>query len=353
MNTMHFGEPFGGVIPGARGAVLATLLRTGEPLTGRQIYGLVSDDYSLWSVQEALKALSQIGLVDTQTVGRAGVHVINEGHSSVAPLRELADPILALASAIGDAIDSDVQAVILFGSIARGEATRESDIDLAVISSPTWDKRIELQDTVREWLGNNCDVLVFTEAEFSRLAATGEPVVSDIVRDGVALVGSKPRWRLAADAATSTRVSTQDLATFAEEFGDLADPEVMNAAWRLQRLIEAAGMELSLDVRPRRRVRFLGPVGSRVEANRAVLMAALERHGVTNPRVFGSVARNEDTDDSDLDLLAKLPDEMGLVALGRLQAELEKFIAAPVDIVPERDLKPRVRTRIEADVVPL
>lgn len=44
---MIFGEPFGGVIPGARGAVLAVLLRTGEPLTGRQIHGLVSDDYGL------------------------------------------------------------------------------------------------------------------------------------------------------------------------------------------------------------------------------------------------------------------------------------------------------------------
>jgi hypothetical protein len=35
---MFFGEPFGGVIPGARGAVLAVLLRTGEPMTGRQMH---------------------------------------------------------------------------------------------------------------------------------------------------------------------------------------------------------------------------------------------------------------------------------------------------------------------------
>jgi predicted nucleotidyltransferase len=68
-----------------------------------------------------------------------------------------------------------------------------SDIDLAVIASPTWDKRVELQDTVRRRLGNDCDVLVFTEAEFSRAAAAGEPVAGDILRDGVALVGSKLR----------------------------------------------------------------------------------------------------------------------------------------------------------------
>lgn len=192
---MHFGEPFGGIIPGPRGAVLSILLRTGEPLTGRRIHSIVSDDYSLWSVQEALKALRQLGLVESRTIGRAGVHAINEGHAAVAPLRALVDPIAALKEGVGEAIDSNVHAVLLFGSVARGEAAVESDLDLAVIASSEWDGRIELADMVRTRLGNDCDVLVFTEAEFTRLARDGEPVVSDILRDGVALVGSKPRMR--------------------------------------------------------------------------------------------------------------------------------------------------------------
>lgn len=37
---MDFGEPFGGLIPGARGAALAALLRTGAPLTGRRVHAL-------------------------------------------------------------------------------------------------------------------------------------------------------------------------------------------------------------------------------------------------------------------------------------------------------------------------
>lgn len=44
---MLFHEPFGGLLPGARGAVLSVLLRTGTPLTGREIQGMVSDRYSL------------------------------------------------------------------------------------------------------------------------------------------------------------------------------------------------------------------------------------------------------------------------------------------------------------------
>lgn len=192
---MFFGEPFGGLILGARGAVLSVLLRTGAPLTGRQVHGLVSDEYSLWSVQEALKALAGLGIVDTQTIGRSGVHTINEGHATVAHLRVLADPIGMLRAAIAEAVGSDVESVIVFGSIARGEAHRGSDIDLAVIAPAGWDGRGDLEDAVRTSLGNGCDVLVFTPDQFQQLARSGEPVASDILRDGLALIGSMPLTR--------------------------------------------------------------------------------------------------------------------------------------------------------------
>lgn len=192
---MFFGEPFGGLIAGARGAVLSVLLRTGTPLTGRQIHGLVSDEYSLWSVQEALKVLTHLGLVETRTVGRAGVHTINEAHASTQHLRALADPIAMLTAAVVEAIDPDVESVTVFGSIGRGEATEASDIDLALIAKPGWDGRVDLENHVQARLGNRCDVLVFTATEFRRLARSGEPVVTDIIRDGIVLVGRPPRVR--------------------------------------------------------------------------------------------------------------------------------------------------------------
>jgi predicted nucleotidyltransferase len=192
---VFFSEPFGGVIPGARGAVLAALLRTDTPLTGRQVHALISDDYSLWTVQEALKALTQLGLIFTQTIGRAGVHTINEDHVSVAPLRVLLDPITALTGTVREAVGDNVETVILFGSIARGEANIHSDVDLAVVAAAGWDGRTDLEDAVRTRLGNNCDVLVFTSEDFTRLAGTGEPVVQEILTEGVALIGSIPRMK--------------------------------------------------------------------------------------------------------------------------------------------------------------
>lgn len=190
---MQFNEPFGGVIPGARGAVLAALLRTGTPLTGRQVHGLLRDDFSLWTVQEVLKDLAGLGLVTTETVGRAGVHRINEEHVAITPLRTLLSPMAMLKGVLQDIVGDEVLSVVVFGSVGRGEPRPDSDIDLAVIAKAGWDDRARIEDTVRARLGRACDILAFTPTEFARLAADGEPVVAAILTDGVALVGSLPR----------------------------------------------------------------------------------------------------------------------------------------------------------------
>ncbi len=120
-------------------------------------------------------------------------------------------------------------------------------------------------------------------------------------------------------------------------------------------MIDAAGYELAVDVRPqpRRLSKLSGPVGQRVRRKRKALTAAAAAHGVTNLRVFGSVARGQDRPDSDLDLLADLPPGMGLFGLGRVQADLEAIIGSQVDLVPAGDIKLAVRARADRDLVPL
>ncbi|HET7682478.1 MAG TPA: nucleotidyltransferase domain-containing protein [Marmoricola sp.] len=188
---MHFGEPFGGLMPGARGAVLAVLLRTGAPLTGRRVHALVGG-HSLGAVQQALRDLERIGVITTETVGRAGVHRINDAHEAIAPLRSLSSPIEMLTRVVREAA-TDVEAVIVFGSVPRGEARADSDIDLVVIAPEDWDGRPDLQQHVHERLGNDCDVLHLTREDFARAPKDREPVIAEMLRDGFALVGTMPR----------------------------------------------------------------------------------------------------------------------------------------------------------------
>ena len=123
----------------------------------------------------------------------------------------------------------------------------------------------------------------------------------------------------------------------------------------LAKLIDAAGCDLVVDIQhqPRQFSRLSGPVGRQVRRTRRALVAAAAAHNVTNLRVFGSVARGEDRPDSDVDLLVDLPPDMGLLGLGRVQAELETILGTKVDLVPASDLKPAVRARAERELVAL
>jgi uncharacterized protein len=97
----------------------------------------------------------------------------------------------------------------------------------------------------------------------------------------------------------------------------------------------------------------VGPVGRRLTRRRAAVLATAARHGMTDLRVFGSVARGQDTDDSDLDLLVHVPEGTGLLALGRFAQELEDLLHVRIDVVPDDSVKPRVRDSIQSDLVPL
>ncbi|MGB4780404.1 nucleotidyltransferase family protein [Microbacterium sp.] len=90
-----------------------------------------------------------------------------------------------------------------------------------------------------------------------------------------------------------------------------------------------------------------------IDRHREELLAVLARHGATNPRVFGSVARGDADSQSDLDILIEAPKGMGLFGLSRLQLELADILGTKVDVVPDKALLNAVRPSALADAVPL
>ena len=123
----------------------------------------------------------------------------------------------------------------------------------------------------------------------------------------------------------------------------------------LTALVDAAGFDLEVRVRrrPRGLERLSGPLGRRVRRHRSDIVAVAAIHGITNVQVFGSVARGQDRPDSDIDLMADVPTNLGLIGLGRVIEELEGLLQAPIDLVPAASLKPKVAARATADAVPL
>jgi hypothetical protein len=82
------------------------------------------------------------------------------------------------------------------------------------------------------------------------------------------------------------------------------------------------------------------------------IMRRYEAFGITNLRVFGSVARGEDSSGSDIDFLIDAG-KVSLLTLGGLQSELEDLLGVHVDLVPSDAIKEGAKEGIIAGAVKL
>ncbi|MGB3730370.1 nucleotidyltransferase domain-containing protein [Microbacterium sp.] len=96
-----------------------------------------------------------------------------------------------------------------------------------------------------------------------------------------------------------------------------------------------------------------GPLALRVWDERRAMSTALARYGITNARIFGSVATRSEREGSDLDVLVDTPQVLSLGTLSRLEQELSAMVHASVDVVPVRSLPEHLRDRVLAEAVPL
>jgi predicted nucleotidyltransferase len=90
-----------------------------------------------------------------------------------------------------------------------------------------------------------------------------------------------------------------------------------------------------------------------LKAKREEILEVCARYGARQVRVFGSVARGEADEQSDIDFLVELEPGRTLLDLGGLQYDLEQLLGRQVDVVTERGLKPRIRERVLREAVPL
>ena len=79
--------------------------------------------------------------------------------------------------------------------------------------------------------------------------------------------------------------------------------------------------------------------------------ADLRRFGVRSLRLFGSVARDEAVEDSDVDLLVSLDGPPTFSSFMKLRIFLEDLLGARVDLVTEKGLRDRIRPSVEKDAI--
>lgn len=90
-----------------------------------------------------------------------------------------------------------------------------------------------------------------------------------------------------------------------------------------------------------------------LQTHRQAIRQIVERHRACNPRVFGSVARGEDSDHSDLDILIDPTPDTTLLDIGAIRHELLQLLGLPVDVLTPKALPEKFRAEVLAQARPI
>jgi len=83
------------------------------------------------------------------------------------------------------------------------------------------------------------------------------------------------------------------------------------------------------------------------------ILTLAHRHGARNVRIFGSVARGDEKENSDVDLLVEMEPGRSLLDRVALGQDLEDLLGLKVDVVTEKGLHRLIRERVLRETVPL
>lgn len=200
---MDFRHPLRVVTPTLDGDVLELLAQADEGFSGRQLHRLLGRA-SEPGVRKAAERLVGQGIVLRQEVGRAKVYRLNREHIAAAHVEGLAGLRTILTSCLRAAFDDWEEppfAAILFGSVARGEASPRSDLDLLLVRRETvdqdalaWQGQLsKLEREATEWTGNDARILEYGVEELADQGVA--EVVEEAISEGIELFGSRRKLR--------------------------------------------------------------------------------------------------------------------------------------------------------------
>lgn len=90
-----------------------------------------------------------------------------------------------------------------------------------------------------------------------------------------------------------------------------------------------------------------------IQQKRADILRIAERYGASDIRIFGSVARGDATEDSDLDLIVHFEPGRSLLDHGGLVMDLRELLGTEVDVIDEEGMRPRFRQHVMKEAIPL
>ena len=195
---VDFVRPIEPIMPGAQGRVLAVLAETTAELNLRTIARLAG--VSVAQASRVLPGLVELGVVERREVPPSSQFRLLPDHVVSRALLDIArssDTVLAEIGRLAGALPRPPDRVVVFGSLARGEAGRDSDIDVVVVRPDTigedddlWAESIETwRRDIARLAGNPVEVPEVSAAEAAQKSTDRSELWADIRRDGRVVYG--------------------------------------------------------------------------------------------------------------------------------------------------------------------
>ncbi|HTR74113.1 MAG TPA: nucleotidyltransferase domain-containing protein [Solirubrobacterales bacterium] len=198
---MDFSRPLSVVAPTLDGDVLGVLAGADDEFTGRRIHQVLGRG-SEAGVRKAADRLVGQGIVSRRQAGQAKLYSLNRDHLAapyVVGLRSLkAQLVERLERAVAE-WEAPPEALFLFGSVARGEATAESDLDLFVLrptvikgGTEVWEEQLsKLERDATVWTGNEARVVEYRHLDLKDLEV--RRIAREALMEGIAIAGTRAR----------------------------------------------------------------------------------------------------------------------------------------------------------------
>jgi predicted nucleotidyltransferase len=196
---MDFARPIQALIPGAQGRILAVLAETSAELNLRTLARL--SGVSLAQVSRVMPALVDLGVVERREVPPSALFRLVPDHVAARALLQLTRARTTVLEEVGRSaatLDPAPLAVVVYGSFARGDSSRDSDIDVVVVrpdgitdDDDPWHDQLEAwrRQAVR-LTGNPVELLVVDLDAAQRQLRGRRPLWAAIRREGIVVHGS-------------------------------------------------------------------------------------------------------------------------------------------------------------------
>lgn len=202
MSVLQLNRPFATVTPTLDGDVLAVLASADVTFTISQVRRILASG-SGEGIRKVLTRLTAQGVVLHDQVGRTNTYRLNVEHLAAEPivaLSRLNSTFLTKLEKYLDGWGKMLRYAAVFGSAATGRMKLDSDIDVLLVRAASfgpdgddmWEQRVtELARLVNAWTGNDGRIVEYAEEEFRAAAASGEPLLRDVAKQGLTVAGTR------------------------------------------------------------------------------------------------------------------------------------------------------------------